>query len=183
MNLPPRYARALTRNLYKVCSVLSERNSVNAIAEVAPTTSWSFFSYAYLALYNDMVAHAIKVVDTHKDTASFWYLYRCNRNEIEELLKKLGLTMADIEKLSDKLNHIRDKTHFHIDKKAVFDPSDVWRKADLSGNFFNKVMEGIWEILNHLYIFIHRNPFRQTVYEGKDIKNVIEAVKKEGIEI
>ncbi len=70
---------------------MSHRNAVNAIVEVSPNTSWSFFSYAYLALYNDMLAHAIKVLDRHKDVSSFWYLYRCNQKEFDSLLVKFGL--------------------------------------------------------------------------------------------
>jgi hypothetical protein len=183
MNLPPRYARALTRNLYEVRSALSERNAVNAIVEVAPTTSWSFFSCAFSALYDDMLAHAMKVLDRHKDAASFRYLYRCNTSEIEELLKKIDLTIADIEKLSENLKDIRNGTHFHIDRNGVFDPSNIWKKANISGDFFNRVIEGIWDILNHLYISLHQKPFIQSIYEGKDIKEIIEAVKKAGIKV
>ena len=63
MKKPSRYERALTRNLYEIRSALSERNAINIFVEERPNTSWSFFTYAYIALKNDMVAHAIKVLD------------------------------------------------------------------------------------------------------------------------
>ncbi len=178
---PDRYYRALKRNLHEVRFCLSHRNAVNAIVEVSPNTSWSFFSYAYLALYNDMLVHAIKVLDRHKDVSSFWYLYRCNQKEFDSLLVKFGLSFEDIENLTEKLLKIRNKTHFHIDKVGVFDPSAIWKDADIKGSFFNLVMEGIWEVLKELHISAYSKPFIQPVYDGNDVGAIIEAVKKAGI--
>ena len=180
---PDRYYRALIRNLHEVRFCLSHRNAVNAIVEVAPKTSWSFFSYAYLALYDDMVAHAIKVLDKHKDASSFWYLYRCNQKEFGSLLKKSDLQFEDIENLTERLFKIRDKTHFHIDRMGVFDPSAIWKEADIKGSFFNSVMEGIWEVLKELHISAYRKSFIQPIYDGDDVRAIIEAVKKAGITV
>lgn len=183
MYKPDRYYRALTRNLHEVRFCLSKRNAVNSLVEVAPNTSWSFFSYAYLALKNDMVAHAIKVLDKHKDASSFWYLYRCNQNEIGTLLKKIDLQLEDIETLTEKLIKIRDKTHFHIDKMKVFAPSSIWQEADIKGSFFNSVMEGLWEALKELHIIGYKKSFIQPIYDGADVKGIIEVVKKAGITV
>lgn len=183
MNISNRYVRALTRNLYECRSALSERNAINALVKVKPTTSWSFFSYAYLAFYNDMVAHSIKVLDKHKDAASFWYLYRCKKNEVLDFLDEIDLPLTEVDDLSEKLNHIRNKTHFHIDKKGVFNPEEIWKQADIKGNFFNKVMDGLWETLNHLYFLHHDKKFNQPLYTGKDVKDIIEAVHEAGIKV
>ncbi|MGA7878342.1 MAG: hypothetical protein WCA08_21970 [Desulfoferrobacter sp.] len=180
---PDRYYRALKRNLHEVRFCLSYRNALNAIAAVSPETSWSFFSYAYLALKNDMVAHAIKVLDKHKDASSFWYLYRCNQRELDSLLKKFGLPYEDIENLTEKLIKIRDKTHFHIDKIKVFNPAAIWKEADIKGTFFNSVMEGIWEVLKEVHISSHSKPFVQPIYDGNDVGAIIEAAKKAGITV
>src|SRR5208337_916615 len=102
MHKPDRYYRALERNLHEVRFCLSHRNAVNAIVKVAPKTTWSFFTYAYLALYNDMVTHAIKVLDKHKDVSSFWYLYRCNQKEFGSLLDKYEIPIEDIDNLTEK---------------------------------------------------------------------------------
>jgi len=178
---PGRYYRALKRNLHEVRFCLSHRNAVNAIVEVAPITSWSFFTYAHLALYYDMVAHAIKVFDIHRDASSFWYLYRCNQKQFDSLLTKFELPFEDIENLTEKLFIIRDKTHFHIDKMGVFDPPTIWHNADIKGTFFNSVMEGIWEVLKELHISAYSKPFIQPIYDGNDVRAIIEAVKKTGI--
>ena len=130
-----------------------------------------------------MVAHAIKVLDKHKDASSFWYLYRCNQKEFNSLLIKFGLPFEDIENLTEKLFKIRNKTHFHIDKMGVFDPSEIWKEAAIKGSFFNSVMEGIWEVLKELHISAFRKPFIQPIYDGDDVRTIIEAVKKAGITV
>ncbi len=174
---------ALRRNLYEVHRCLSNRNAVNALAKSAPKTSGTFFSYAYLALYNDMVAHAIKVLDKHKDASSILYLYKCNRKEFQVLLDKYELPYEDIEDLSDKLNQIRDKTHFHIDKNAVFNPSAVWKNAGIKGLLFNSVMEKLWEVLKELHLAAHNKPFIPAVYDGADVEAIIKVVKKTSIRV
>ncbi len=32
------------------------------------------------ALYNDLIAHAIRVLDEHRDATSFWYIVKCNES-------------------------------------------------------------------------------------------------------
>ncbi|MDP8218809.1 MAG: hypothetical protein P9M03_08795 [Candidatus Theseobacter exili] len=91
--------------------------------------------------------------------------------------------MKDIENLTEKLITIRDKTHFHIDKIGVFDPSAIWQEADIKGTFFNSVMEGLWEVLKELHISAFRKPFIQSIYDGHDVKEIIEVVKKTGITV
>lgn len=183
MKKPDRYYRALTRNLYEVHRCLSNRNAVNALVKSKPITSWTFFTYAYLALYNDMVAHAIKVSDKHKDTSSIFYLYRCNKKEFDVLLVKYELPYKDIETLANKLKEIRDKTHFHIDKGAVFNPSAIWKKENIKSSFFNSVMEKLWDVLKELHISAFNKPFIPSVYDGADVGAIIKAVKKDKIKI
>ena len=59
MEQDARYERSLKRLLHEVKWTLSMRNAYNALCSIAPVTNWSFFSYASLALKNDMVSHAI----------------------------------------------------------------------------------------------------------------------------
>lgn len=178
-----KYNRALVRILFELERALSYRNGVNESVTVAPTTWWSFFSYAYLAMYDSMFFHAIKILDEHKDVASFWYLWRCNPKDIERLLSKHNLTINEIEVLSKKLIIVRDKTHFHIDKSEIFHTDDVWKRADITGNIFNKVMDNLWNVLRDLHHEQFGRDFIQPIYQGEDIKSIIEAAKEKGITI
>ncbi|HEY9165870.1 MAG TPA: hypothetical protein VIS48_06880 [Candidatus Kryptonia bacterium] len=176
-----RYERALLRNLHELLRCLSYRNAYNSLCEAAPVTDWSFFSYASLALYNGMFDHAMKVLDKHKDSASFFYLYKCNPTLIQTELDKVGLRYEDAEALSTKLKAIRDKDQFHIDRKALFNPKAVWADANITGDSFNVVMDKLWTALNSLYESHHERKFGQPVYSGEDVKSIIDAVKSKGI--
>lgn len=176
-----RYERALRRNLFELRYALSERNAINALVEVAPVTRWSYFSYADIAISNDMLSHAMKILDTHKDSVSFWFLYKYKKEEINEYLEDLDLSLSELEKMTTDLKFIRDKTHFHIDRKGVFDPAKVWEEAGITGNFFNKIFEGLWEVLNRLHESQHGQRFEQPIYDGDDIKKIIDCLRENNI--
>lgn len=178
-----RYVRALRRNLFELRYALSERNLINEVVAVAPETSWSFFSYAYVAMTNDMFSHAMKALDTHKDAVSFWFLYRCKKEEVDDCLNDIGLSFIELEKMTADLKYVRDKTHFHIDRNGVFDPRKVWEKAGITGDFFNKVIEGLWEILNRLHESEHGKRFDQPIYEADDVRKILNVVREGDIRI
>jgi len=178
-----RYNRAIVRNLFELERTLSYRNGVNESIRVAPTTWWSFFSYAYLAMYDTMLSHAIKILDQHSDAASFWYLWRCNRKQIEKYLLKNNLSIDEVKLLSKKLIIIRNKTHFHIDKKEIFHPDNVWNQADITGEFFNKVMDKLWDTLKDMFHEQFGKDFLLPVYNGSDIEPIIRAAKENCITV
>ncbi len=176
-----RYGRSIKRNLFELHRSLSYRNAYNNFIKRKPRSKWSFFSYASLALYDGMFSHAIKVLDKHPGTVSFFYLYKCNSKLIENELVQVDVKIEEIELMSDKLNKIRNKTHFHIDKKSVFDPNKIWEEANITGNAFNNVMDNLWIVLNKLYVIEFDEIFGQPIYDGKDIISIIDAVEEKGI--
>ncbi len=178
-----RYGRAIIRNLHELLRCLSYRNAYNSFWTVVDASDWSFFAYASLALYDGMFAHAIKVLDKHKDAASFFYLYNCKPKEIQSEFTKAGLALTDVESLASKLDNVRDKTLFHIDKGAVFTPNKPWEDANITGNFFNHVMDKLWTVLNSIHTSYFQRPFGQPIYGGEDVSLIIEAVKSKGIAI
>lgn len=183
MELKDRYRRSLIRNLHELKFLISKRNAVNTLVAENPTFGLSFFRYVYYSLKNDLIAHGIKILDKHKDTASFWYLYRLMKDEINKYLVNKNFSIDKIEKLSAKLKIVRDKTHFHIDKYGVFDPDEIWENAGITGNEFNLVFDFLWELMNNLHISQFSEPFRDYVYRGEDISKIISAVRNAGIEI
>jgi hypothetical protein len=50
-----------------------------------------------------MYAHAIKVLDQHTETSSFWYLHRCKKKCAENELKIANLYIAEIQDLASKM--------------------------------------------------------------------------------
>ncbi len=183
MELKNRYRRSLIRNLHELKFLISKRNAANALVAEIPTFGLSFFRYAYYALKNDLIAHGIKILDKHKDSVSFWYLYCCKKDEIDKYLANNNFSIDKIEELSKKLKTVRDKTHFHIDKDGVFDPDKIWESAGITGNEFNLVFDFLWELLNNLHISQFSEPFRDYLYRGEDIKEIVRTVRNANIDI
>lgn len=178
-----RYKRALTRNLYEIRDLLSKRNALNALVEVQPDFGHSFFRYAYTSLFNDMMAHAMKVLDSHRDATSFWYLVRCEEKQILSALSAEQISIEDVKSLSEKLKDVRDKTHFHIDRIDVFAPDEVWKRADIKGKEFNVVYDCLWGALNVVYQLIHGQGLGEVIYQGGDVGDIISASRKAGVKI
>src|SRR3990170_3943715 len=128
-----KFKRALRRNLHEVGRAILERRALVGMEAADSHHTVDFFRLAYDALFNDMIAHAIKVFDRHKDSTAFWYIYRFSEEEINKYIKKKGFDLNNLDIVADKLKIIRDKTHFHIDRIGVLRPEDVWKSANLTG--------------------------------------------------
>ncbi|MFT3758965.1 hypothetical protein [Thauera sp.] len=103
-------------------------------------------------MFNDHIAHCIKAFDRNSKSASFWYLYKSDSGIINSYLQKEGCKMTSIEYATEKLKHIRDKTHFHIDKDAVLDTREVWSQAGLTGNDLQLAVDLAFSIVQHIQI-------------------------------
>jgi len=140
-----------------------------------------FFRLAYDALFNDMIAHAIKVLDRNKDSETFWSIYGREKTTIDRFLKDNNYDIATLNDVADKLKIIRDKTHFHIDRKGLLNPNDVWKNAGITGKELANAIDKTWEILNYVYRINTGDAFFYPDYKGSDATKIIKAAKKEGI--
>ncbi len=175
------YYRATRRILFELEKALSYRNAINELSKVTPKTCCSLFSYANLAMYDAMFFHIIKILDENKRASSFWYLWRHEPKIIEKLLLKHGITLDEVKQLSCKLKLIRNKTHFHIDKNNVINPRDVWDRANITWDFFHKIIDNLWNVLNDLYREQFGLEFNGQIYTGHDIQEIITATKARGV--
>lgn len=144
-----RYDRAIERNLAELQRAILNRTTLLGL-EDAGGISHLFLKLAYLALFNDYIAHCIKVFERGKQAASFWYIYRTNQKPIDACARRQKISIQALEKVSEKLKHIRDKTHFHIDETGVLDPKSVWRYASLSGKELSVAVDAAWCLLTDL---------------------------------
>jgi hypothetical protein len=169
-----KYNHALERTLSELSRTLSYRNGYNELLRVGHPTGNGFFEYALLSMHDSIFFHAIKILDKHHDVTSFWYLYDCDEAILNKYLSKYNLTLDQIDSLSEKLKQIRDKT-------AVNNPSDIWKLADITRNFFDEVMDKLWNVLTDLYLErIHVETF-ESIYDGHDIEEIIKASSDNGI--
>jgi hypothetical protein len=182
MSTPSDYQRVLLRLMHELDQAICEDRAHAAIWDAHTAQGMSFFHVAFNALSNDCVAHAIKVLDRHPKTGSFWYIDQYKNQEIRSFCASWGISLSDIETVSDKLKGIRDRTHFHIDRRDVFDPEAVWQRAGLKHSYFTSVLDSLWLILDHLYVAEHGHSFgSRDYYTGADVESILRAVKEAGV--
>ena len=151
-----RYFAAIDRNLSELQGARLNRDTLNAMEE-ADGISHLLLKIIYIAIHNDYMARCMKVFE-RGEAASFWYIYRTNPQPIDARAKQMGFSVSDFEQIACKLKHIRDKTHFHIDRKGVLDPKAVWSDADLKGIDLSSAVNDVWDLLNHLQLCLKREP-------------------------
>jgi hypothetical protein len=178
-----RLQKALWRNLNELRFAISMRNCYNELARCAPKTNWAFFSYCSIALFNDMFSHEMKVLDMHKDAASFWYIRNCEPELVNSQLEKHCVKLGDIETLAKELKHIRDKTHGHIDKNGVMDSRKVWEDAHIKGDLVNEIIDKLWQVLNEVYKEEVGSEFGQPIHDGDDVDAILTACRAAAIKI
>lgn len=179
--LPDRFYRALIRNLNEIRTAILERRALGGLESAGSKHGLDFFRLSYDALFNDMVAHAIKVLDKDSDSATFWYLYRCDPKTVDSFAKDKSYDLNTLDLMAGKLKCVRDKTHFHIDKRRVLNPKAVWNEANIIGTEFGKALEEILDILKHLYKVHFAREFLMPEYDGSDATKLIIASQRDSI--
>ena len=140
----------------------------------------SFFVIAEDALQSDMISHAIRVLDEHRDAMSFWYILKCNDPAVRRASKLAGLDLAALKTLSGKLRTVREKTKFHIDRSSVKNPRQVWKDADIAGKDFLAALTGMASALAQLRLELFGGELHKiTEYDGSDIPLIVKAYENQ----
>jgi len=129
-----------------------------------------FFQVALNAMKDARLIRLIRVLEDDSQTASFWYLLRCNEPQVKSAAKKGGLDLAELRLAAAALKGIRDKTFVHIDKTGVFDPQVFYQAAGLTYAQVDKIIAGLWATMSHLHLDVLGREMRGDDYDGKDIK-------------
>jgi len=146
-----KYNKAVSRNLAELQWAIIHRTTLLGIEKV--DNAYSYFLHStYNGLFNDYIAHCIKVFEQRKGCASFWYIYRSNKKPVDSFAQERSIDISFLESVSKKLKLIRDKTHFHIDIEGVLNTEEIWRQADLKGNELADAVDAAWKILKHLQV-------------------------------
>ena len=134
-------------------------------------------------MHAEFFSHLIKVLDKHTDAASFFFIYNVNPRRVKAELDKCNVNLTEINQFAAKLKLVRDKTHFHIDNKAVYAPNEIWKQANITGNNLNRILECLWIVLNALYHSKYNHEFEQPIYNGSDVKGIVDVLNSNGIQI
>lgn len=161
-----RHCAALERNLAELQKAILIRTTMLGY-EDARYFGHMFLRVSYDALFNAYMAHCLRVFE-RGSTASFWYLQRSWPDLIGKYLSENGHAISELENVSDKLKHIRDKTQFHIDANAVLDPAAVWRHAAIRGSDLSRAVDAAWGALSALAPYLGYGATTLPDYTRKD---------------
>lgn len=176
------YEKAIESNLNKAAHALFELKAVIAFDNYIEQNSVyicgaSFFEISKKALYNDMFRHAINVLEIDKagDSVTFWYILKTDETKIKALKSYSEEKTNSLKILAEKLKHIRDKVHFHIDKDGVLDSRKIWLEADIKANELRDGLQYLFSILEELYRAVLNKPvlFHPDDYNGEDLAKLL----------
>jgi len=184
-----KYIKAIARNFNEIANAIQKRQVLVTVEEYAKKNGRiffygaSFFDLAVKALFNDVMAHLIKVLDANKDSATFWYVFQNGQNQIVALRSYSKEKISFLQDLSEKVKHVRDKTHFHIDKEGVINPEVIWEEAGISGNDLGRGLEYLFDVLLELKNLIRKENMTKDnyFYDGCDVAKLLDLAKKEGL--
>lgn len=168
---------AIERNFAEANNAILKLTAYNELCRQDITyVRMSFFVIVQQALYNDMIAHAIKILDTHSNARGLQYIKEVNMAAFQSSARRHGIDLSELETLAAKLKRVRDKTHFHIDADSVKDPRAVWASADIDGGLFSRSLTHIAVLLAELKKHLFEgDPLEVTKYDGSDIRKIVKA--------
>ncbi len=123
----------------------------------------------------------MKVLDTHKDSASFWAIYNENTKMLNDLISELSIDINVIHSMTNKLRIVRNKTHFHIDKNGMIEPEEVWRSANITGKDIDDVIGALFKLLSELYKREVSERIPYYGYEGGQTEKLFQLAKENGL--
>jgi hypothetical protein len=177
---PTRLLSAIERNLAEISNALLKITAHDQLCRTEFTYCGpSFFLIAMDALVNDAFAHVIRVLDEHDDAASFWYIKNCKEKVVRVAAQEAGFDVDQLRDLSSQLKIVRDRTHFHIDKRDVVDPEAVWKRANLTGMALISQLRGLADTLARTkQALIGGERSGVTAYDGSDVPKIISAYEQ-----
>jgi hypothetical protein len=128
------------------------------------------FRVALSAMKDARLIRLIRVLEDDSQTASFWYLLRCNQPQVQRASKKAGLDLVDLKAVATALKGIRDKTFVHIDKAGVFDPQAMYKAAGLTYSQIDRIVRALWGTMNYLHVEVFGREVQGDAYDASDIK-------------
>jgi hypothetical protein len=138
-----RFDRTLRRLLSETHNLMGCQAALEAMVGLV---GGPILQTAFSALKGDRLLRLVRIFEDSKQTANFWYLYRCEPAKVRK-----GLDVEFLRQFSQKIKQVRDKTFVHIDKDAVFDPDRIYLDAKITPNEMIRAMEMLWPVLNRLY--------------------------------
>ena len=146
-----------------------------ALQEVERHNSANFIHLAELAMGDQMITHATKVLSINVtngkfEEGGFWALYKSRQCDVDLICLRLGVCLDPIRKVGASLKLIRDKTHFHLDREGVLNPKFIWQEANITHDQFDIALSTTFAIIGELHFLINGTAYEAWQYDGSDAK-------------
>lgn len=174
----PKLRSAIEKVLLELNNCILKRRAYNKLISLKTSKRLDFFRICTLALQNDLYAGAHRAFDRHKDATSFWHIKNIAPKELAKAASDAGIAIENLEILAEKLKTIRDRVHFHVDRRNLTEPTKDWKDAGLTGNEFISLTENAHEILRIMYLDLTGQDSAIPDYFGEDIVKIITAYKE-----
>src|SRR5712692_7354016 len=95
-----RYKKAIERNLAELQRAILNRTTLVGLKE-AGGISHLFLKLVYYALFNDYIAHCVKIFERRRGAASFWYIYHANTKPLDNYARRNNIDFVQLEQVSE----------------------------------------------------------------------------------
>jgi hypothetical protein len=167
-----RFNRTLER-ITKESFWLNTENAALQALEGVDHYGVDFFRIAWLGIRGDRLIRLVRLLEDGPRVASFWYLHRCEPRVIETTANIVGVDLKRLHEFSARLRSIRNQVFVHIDKKGVFDPEGVYKKAGITEKQVHAVVQEIWRLMLKLHTDFLCKPFMHDEYNGEDVSALV----------
>ena len=168
------FETALKRNLDELCRAQLFWLALEGLERVESYHAIDFIRLSHWALYNQMIAHVIKVFVSNKKDAGFKYLYEFDNETSERLTNQLNFKLDTIKKIEPGLKKIRNKTHFHLDHRGIQVPRKVWESAGIKWNDLETAVAAGFNYLCAMHKEVFGKEYELPYYDGEDSKRIAE---------
>jgi hypothetical protein len=131
-----------------------------------------FFRVSLNAMKDARLIRLIRALEDDSQTASFWYLLKSNERAVTKAAREGGLDLIELEKVSDALVGICNKTFVHIDKDGVFEPQSYYDAAGLTYDQIDRTVRTFWSAMRQLHLDIVGEEIQGDDYDGSDIRKL-----------
>jgi hypothetical protein len=161
--------RAVTRCANEIGKAILYARAFKGLCKADGYYGIDFIRLAEWAFFDQMFAHAIKALNKREQSGLFFLLERLDPSGTRYSHK-----LDNVKKIEPKLKLVRDKTHFHLDRQGVRNPSAIWEKADISFDLLEAAINDAFSIISDMFRSLHGTSFELPTYDGSDATRVAE---------
>jgi hypothetical protein len=169
--------RAATRCANELGKAILYSRALEGLSKADGYYGIDFIRLAEWAFFDQMFAHSMKALDP-REKAGFWFLHK-SYSQVVPAVDAQDADLSAIKKIIPKLQLIRDKTHFHLDRSGVENPTRIWADADITKGELDEALAVAFGQVRKLHKYFRGCDFDLPRYDGTDATRVAEIAYKQ----